>query len=86
MRIAKLVLPIAAALALAATAAAANPSSGAYPWAQPGTTAVVNPFAQMPAWLTVVPAVPTPPVDRGYAWAQPGSAPVDVPFAQPWTL
>lgn len=85
MRIARVVLPIAAALAVAATAAAGNPASGAYLWAQPDTAAVVNPFAQMPAWLTVVPTM-APPVDRGYTWAQPGSAPVDVPFAQPWTL
>lgn len=86
MRITRLVLPIAVALAVAAAGAAGNPSSGAYLWAQPDTSAVVNPFAGMPAWLTFVPAVTTPPVDRGYAWAQPGSAAVDVPFAQPWTL
>lgn len=85
MRIARLVLPIAAALAFTAAAAANNPSSGSYGWAQPETVAVVNPFAGMPAWL-VVPTVATPPVDFGYAWAQPGSAPADVPFGQPWTL
>lgn len=86
MRIARLVLPIAAALAVAATAAANNPPSGSYSWVQPDAAAVVNPFAQMPNWLVIAPTTRTivqAPVLTTYRWAQPGGAPVHVPYGQP---
>jgi hypothetical protein len=89
MRTCKLLLPVAAALAAAATASAASPVSTGYVWAQPGRVLLANPFAQMPAWLVTTPTPTT--LDRlplltTYVWAQPGTAPTDVPDAQPWSL
>lgn len=95
MRISKLVLPIAAALAgaAAATASAASPVlppvHTGYVWGQPGTALQASPYAQMPSWIVTAPKVWTIdrlPVLRSYHWAQPGSAPVHVKYGQPWSL
>ncbi len=87
MRISRLLLPVAAALAVAATASAASPPiQNSYLWAQPQTAAVVNPLAQLPAWLQFKQTTFSfrlLPLMLTYYWAQPESAPVHVRYGQP---
>jgi hypothetical protein len=89
MRTSSLLLPIAAALAAAATASAASPVSTSYVWAQPGTVLLASPFAQPPAWIVTAPKVVTLrelPILTTYPWAQWNGAPTHVVAGTPWSM
>jgi hypothetical protein len=72
----------AVALADAPVATTVTLPGSDYTWAQPGTAARPNPYAQPPAWIPITFELPPLPT-TSYTWAQPGTAPTPDPYAQP---
>ncbi len=81
-RVLLVLVPTAAALAAAASAAGLPPGSG-YPWGQPGSASVSADCTQPPTWVPIVCAATTPGLTTSYAWAQPGTASAPAEGAQP---